>query len=124
LFASPHSTDKLQPLDVGVFGPLKKVWREVLTDYKLKHPKEASIPKTEFPRLLDALLKKADPGCHLPAAFLKCGLHPISKEKAMERIPHRDMAVDNEDIGELMNSTLGEKLEQMRGVGDGQQRKQ
>jgi hypothetical protein len=100
----PHSTDKLQPLDVGVFGPLKKVWREVLTDYKLKNPKEAIIPKTEFPRLLNSVLAKADPGRHLPAAFLKCGLHPVSKEKAMERIPHRSMALDNDNMRDLMNS--------------------
>jgi hypothetical protein len=106
----PHSTDKLQPLDVGVFGPLKKVWREVLTNYKLKNPKEASIPKTEFPRLLNSVLAKADPGRHLPAAFLKCGLHPVSKEKAMERIPHRSMALDNDDMRDLMNSSLGERL--------------
>ena len=39
----PNSTDKLQPLDVSVFGPLKSAWREVLTDYKKKHPKNVNI---------------------------------------------------------------------------------
>jgi hypothetical protein len=36
----PNSTDKLQPLDVGVFAPLKAAWRSVLTDYKNKNPKQ------------------------------------------------------------------------------------
>jgi hypothetical protein len=35
-----NSTDKLQPLDVGVFGPLKAAWRSVLTVYKQKHPNQ------------------------------------------------------------------------------------
>jgi hypothetical protein len=32
----PNSTDKLQPLDVGVFAPLKAAWRTVLTEYKAR----------------------------------------------------------------------------------------
>jgi hypothetical protein len=119
-----HSTIKLQPLDVGVFGPIKKVWREVLTNYKLKNPKEATIPNTDFTCLLNSVLTKADPGRHLPAAFLKCDLHPVSKEKAMERIPHRTMAVDSDGIRDLMNSSLGERLELLKVVGDGQQWKE
>lgn len=65
----PNSTDKLQPLDVAVFAPLKKAWRSLLEDYKNKHPEEAGIPKVHFPRLLKKLLEKADPGHHLPAGF-------------------------------------------------------
>lgn len=34
----------------------------------------------------------------------------------MERIPSRRMTVDTEEMRELLNSTLGEKLEAMRGV--------
>ena len=33
---SPHTTHILQPLNMGVFGPLKKVWSQVLKTYKLK----------------------------------------------------------------------------------------
>jgi hypothetical protein len=47
-----NSTDNLQPLDVGVFGPLKKAWCSVLTDYKLKHPEQSSLNKSNFPSLL------------------------------------------------------------------------
>lgn len=34
----PHSTHKTQPLDKGVFGPLKHAWREECHDYMMKHP--------------------------------------------------------------------------------------
>ncbi len=30
----PNLTDKLKPLDVGVFGPLKAAWRKILTNFK------------------------------------------------------------------------------------------
>ncbi len=30
----PNSTDKLLPLDRGVFGPLKVAWRKILTNFK------------------------------------------------------------------------------------------
>ena len=89
----PNSTDKLQPLDVGVFAPLKAAWRSILTDFKQKHPKEVGLPKTVFPGLLKDLLEKAKPGQHLPAAFDRCGLWPINPERGMERIPSRRIAL-------------------------------
>jgi hypothetical protein len=69
----PNSPDKLQPLDVGVFGPLKAAWRRVLTSYKLKHPSQVGIPKVDFPHLLKTLMETADPGQHLPSAFNRQG---------------------------------------------------
>jgi hypothetical protein len=113
----PNSTDKLQPLDVGVFGPLKAAWRSILTAYKQQHPSQVGINKTDFPGLLNKLLEKAKPGQHLPAAFEKCGLYPVNRDRAVERIPHREMETENENAPRLMDSTLGEKLEALRGVG-------
>ncbi len=51
--------ETLQPLDVGVFGPLKTAWKKILTDYKAKIPELVEIQKSDFPSLRDALLKKA-----------------------------------------------------------------
>ena len=96
-----NSTDKLQPLDVGVFGPLKAAWRQVLTKYKQEHPKLSGIQKTDFPSLLKDLLEKADPGKHLPAAFEKCGLFPVDKAKGVERNPSRRMEVDSETARDI-----------------------
>ncbi len=120
----PNSTDKLQPLDVGVFGPLKANWRRILTSYKEKHPNQVGMPKNDFPFLLATLLKEADPGKHLPAAFDKCSLYPVNPERGMERIPSRDMPVDLQTTRELLDSTLGEKLEALRGIRSDQKPKQ
>jgi hypothetical protein len=119
----PNATDKLQPLDVGVFGPLKKAWRAILSKYKAEHPKEAGINKSHFPALLKNLLDEAQPGRHLPAAFMKCGLVPVDAEKAVQRIPSRDMQTDSEVAKELLSSSLGERLEQLRGF-TGEKKKQ
>ena len=80
----PHSTDKMQPLDVGVFSSMKSGWRAILTAYKQKHPN-----KTEFPSLLKQLMDTVKPGRLLPKAFEKCGLYPVNQEKPMQRIPSR-----------------------------------
>ena len=110
----PNSTDKLQPLDVGVFKSLKSAWKDILSDFKKKHPKETGIAKNDFPRLLKEAIKKSDPERHLPKAFEKCGLFPASFDKAVECIPFRDMEC-SESVRDLLNSTLGEKLEELRG---------
>jgi DDE superfamily endonuclease len=119
----PNSTDKLQPLDVGVFGPLKSAWKGELTDYKGRHPNQAGVPKTDFPRLLERTFQRANPGNNLPAAFEKCGLYPVNVNRAVERVPHREMDAPD-TIRELLNSTLGEKLDQLRGTASDSKKKQ
>jgi hypothetical protein len=50
----PNSTDKIQPLDVGYFGPMKQAWRTQLKAYSDKSPTAKLLQKTEFPRMLTA----------------------------------------------------------------------
>lgn len=38
VFIPANSTHLTQPLDVVFFGPLKKVWRKILLQYKMEHP--------------------------------------------------------------------------------------
>ena len=83
----PNSTDKLQPLDVGVFRSLKSRWREVLREFKQKFPKKSGVDKCEFPPLLKKTLLKADLSRHLPNAFAACGLVPITLEKSYLQNP-------------------------------------
>jgi hypothetical protein len=63
------------------------------------------------------VLDLAKPGNNLAAAFEKCGIFPISKDKGVQWIPHRRIEIDSELTKELLTSTLGEKLEEMRGFG-------
>jgi hypothetical protein len=49
LFLPENSTHLLQPLDVGVFGPMKRYWRELLRGWKedcaRKNLNFATLPK-------------------------------------------------------------------------------
>ncbi len=110
----PNSTDKLQTLDVGVFGPVKKTWRKILTEYKATNPTKLGLDKSEFPHLLAKLWTDNKPGQYLPAAFDCCGLYPVNIQRAVDRIPHRAMETDSQTIREILNSTLGEKLDKLR----------
>jgi hypothetical protein len=115
----PNSTDKLQPLDVSVFAALKQAWREILTEWKRRNQRLPSIPKTEFPQLLKQAIDKCRPGRHLPPGFEKCGLWPISLEKALSRLPKKRVVADDENDGmddiRVMNATFEKTLEEMRG---------
>lgn len=48
----PNSTDKLQPLDVGFFGPMKKKWKDQLDKYHEEDPTAKLLNKLVFPRML------------------------------------------------------------------------
>ena len=50
----PNTTHILQPLDVGVFGPVKSAWRKILKQYKVR-TRAANITKDIFPSLIKEL---------------------------------------------------------------------
>ncbi len=65
----PNSTHKLQPLDVGFFGPMKKAWRRIIMEKSDKNPDFRPLDKTKFPRVLKQLLDSLRPEELLPSAF-------------------------------------------------------
>ena len=50
----PNTTHVLQPLDVGVYAPVKQAWRAVLREYKL-NTRASNVDKEVFPKLLSQL---------------------------------------------------------------------
>jgi hypothetical protein len=115
----PNATDKMQPLDVGFFGPMKAAWRSQLTRYANKDPSAKFLLKTEFPKMLKELLLSLNPQKHLPTAFAKCGLVPVNREKVLERIPS---VQDSHAIARNLDSVLLERLE-VRRFGDQSKKK-
>jgi hypothetical protein len=113
-----NSTDKLQPLDVGFFGPMKNAWRKQLKGYADKDPTAKLLLKTEFPRMVKELITSLSPDKHLPAAFEKCGLFPIDREKVLSRIPSIQ---SSEAIARHVDAVLLKKLE-VRRFGDGKKK--
>jgi hypothetical protein len=115
----PNSTDKMQPLDVGIFGPMKNAWRKQLKAYADQDPAAKLLKKTEFPRMVKELLQSLNPGEHLPKAFEKCGLVPVNRQKVLERLPS---TAESHGIARNLDSVLLKRLE-VRRFGDGTKKK-
>ena len=74
----PHTTHLLQPLDVGVFGPMKAAWRTILKQHQLQSC-AATVTKQEFPILLAKLWDQSFLPQHLKSGFRRTGLCPLSR---------------------------------------------
>ncbi len=116
----PNSTDKMQPLDVGFFGPMKTGWRKQLHKYQDQDPEAKLLKKTKFPAMLKELVEGLNPKQHLPNAFRKCGLFPFNREEVLNRIP---VFVPTQEIAKHMDAALLKKLE-VRRFGDASKKKQ
>ena len=119
----PNSTHLLQPLDVAFYGPLKKQWRKILDDYKLRSQKAAkNLSKDIFPSLLlkleAAIFSSAEyTSQNIVSGFKKCGIHPLDRSKVLDRLPDKDGPVNvNESVSDVMVGMLSK----WRGV-DGEQ---
>ena len=73
----PNTTHVLQPLDVGVFGPMKQRWRTILKSHKLK-TKATNITKEVFLSLIKQLWERGITAEHLQGGFRAAGLVPFN----------------------------------------------
>ena len=80
LYSFPrHTTHLLQPLDVGLYGPLKQLWSQVLKGFKLV-TMGAKVDKEVFPKLIAQMWPRVLPPEYLTGGFRAAGLHPLSCE--------------------------------------------
>lgn len=81
-----NSTHLCQPLDVAFFRPLKRSWRDSLTDWKAKN--RGCIPKTEFPRIpKKTLYKLGEKHTKLTKGFKASGIFPLDPNKVLQNLP-------------------------------------
>ncbi|XP_062586317.1 uncharacterized protein LOC134247943 [Saccostrea cucullata] len=72
----PHSSHLTQPLDVGVFGPLKKIYNRECAVFLQKHPGR-NITKYDIAELTATPYLKAMCPDNLISAFRKTGVFPV-----------------------------------------------
>ena len=75
----PHTTHLIQPLDVGVFGPIKSAWCTILKRHEIESC-AATITKQEFPSLVTQLWDQSFLPHHIKNGFRKAGLYPLKRE--------------------------------------------
>jgi hypothetical protein len=99
IFLPQNSTHLMQPLDVAVFAPMKRRWREIVSewkdDYMRRGENYTGIPKMKFPGLLKELMEK-DYSESIRSGFKTTGLFPLSVEKALSKLPAEDREVESE----------------------------
>lgn len=76
----PNSTHIIQPMDVAVFGPLKKQWRAAVHDWKFKQNSFNTLTKEQFVFLLQDVIQKTVKPEHLKSGFESCGLYPFTPD--------------------------------------------
>lgn len=123
----PNTTHITQPLDVAFFGPMKKLWRSILSKWKesksgAKYP---TIPKDLFPKLLKELVIKLEENKsqNLISGFKKCGIYPINKQILLDRLPQNLTQVDNNIISEAFLDQLETKRADYLGVSNAKKRR-
>lgn len=75
----PHTTHKLQPLDVGLMGPLKVYYYSALESWMLHNPGKP-VTIYEIARFIGSAYPRAMTPLHISAAFTKCGIFPFNKD--------------------------------------------
>jgi len=91
----PHTTHESQPLDCGVFGPLKKQWTQVCHDFQQEN-KGAVISKYSFSSLFSKAWLQALSVCNIVAGFRKCGVYPFNRNaiEIIDNDPTDDSGID------------------------------
>ena len=79
LFLPPHTTHESQPLDVGVFAPLKMHWSKVCHDFYHKNPGKV-ITNFNFSSLFSEAWCRAVTPVNIMAGFRRAGVYPLNPQ--------------------------------------------
>jgi len=85
----PHSTHRLQPLDVGVFSPLGKAYSRRLDDLIQSTHNFFSVKKSNFWPLFWGAWNDALTEENIRSAFEATGIHPFNPNRVLENLPKR-----------------------------------
>ena len=88
----PHTTHEAQPLDCGVFGPLKSYWSNVCHIFFQKNPGNV-ITRFQFSALFSEAWARALCPSNIIAGFRTCGVFPFNsdaiKVPEVEEVPDK-----------------------------------
>jgi AraC-like DNA-binding protein len=83
----PHSTHRLQPLDVGIFAPLANYYSQALDDLVRKSEGHTSISKRDFFSLFWPAFEKAFTKDNILSAWSNTGISPFDPQKVLKSFP-------------------------------------
>ena len=123
-----HTTHLLQPLDVGVFNHLKRVWQATLGTFTRQEKR--IVKKVDFPKLLAEVWQNNKPEWAV-GGFQKAGVVPYNPEAVPEyamrpsellpALDPEDMEEGEADLDENREITLAEELSTLNDDDDDEQ---
>ena len=78
-----HTTDRLQPLDLTVYKPLKTIWDKKIAEYNSQNL-ATKISKSEFIELVGNTWPEVFSKSNILAGFRKSGIYPLDRSKYAE----------------------------------------
>ena len=75
----PNTTHMMQPLDVAVFGPLKKEWSRGAKNFEHKNP-DSVINQVNFAEVFLPIYYSCISEGNIRSGFSKCGLYPFNSD--------------------------------------------
>jgi len=104
LLMPPHSSHLCQPLDVGIFSPLKQYMSAELN--KITRYGVSSIKKFEWAEAYRCARLQAMTVSNIKSAFRAAGLQPLNRRKVLVRMPDFNEA----DLEESSENTSNEEI--------------
>jgi hypothetical protein len=83
----PHSTHRLQPLDVGIFAPLASHYSQALDDLVRKSEGHTSISKRDFFSIFWPAFREAFTKENIVSAWSNTGIWPFDPQKVLDPFP-------------------------------------
>ena len=83
LVLPPNATHLLQPLDKGIFGPLKAYWKQECHKYMSEHPGEV-VSRYSFSRILSQAWERCMRLSNVRAGFKVTGVYPLDRQVALK----------------------------------------
>jgi hypothetical protein len=82
----PHTTHRLQPLDVGLFSPLATKYSQQLNGFLERSQGICGIRKRHFYPLFEPAFKDAFTAANITSSFAKSGLHPFDPSVVIKKL--------------------------------------
>ena len=109
----PHTTPESQPLDVGVFAPLKMQWSKICHDFYHKNPGKV-ITNFNFSSLFSEAWCRAVTPVNIIAGFRRAGVYPLNPQAVaiteQSDRSHSDHSPSTQSVESTMADSPGESV--------------
>lgn len=102
----PHSTHRLQPLDVGIFSPLAHAYSQEIDQLIQSSRGFSRLTKRSFWRLFAAAWERSVTVSNVKSAFSSPGILPLEPEKVLKSIKAKTPSPESSD-NDLKRKTPG-----------------